>query len=254
MRRWRFSATGRTWRKAPSCVRAEGRAANWIAGNSGRPPISRTAAGSALTREAEGRSRGTGGRVTPRFPSMTRTWWCGSRRRAGDMGGDPVLELLRTRSRGMVVDRYLTIPDGHASGRPTPRRSFSRRSATTAWLVRGFADSSLTADIPAWGGWEHPGPDRRPDRWVLSTPKAWRGWARLRRASSPALPTTEATPLDPGSDPMGRGWRRRAQATRYGDRHVLLGVSRSTSRRACRCARPTRPPIPISTSSTAPAR
>jgi len=168
--------------QAPSCG-GLGAGGDWIAGNRAASDIATAA--EALTREAQEVPRN--GEVVTLF-SLSEDMVVRLEARAGDMGGDPVLELYDAVG-GMVVT------DDDSGGMLDARAETELQAGDYCLLVRGFADSSLTADIRV-GRLEHPALTEGLIGGFFDPEGGADGPDFV--GIQPCLPTTEATPLTRG--------------------------------------------------------
>src|SRR6056297_2203832 len=230
-----FSGTA-AMAQAPACG-GLGAEADWIAGGQAASDIA--TADDALTRAAQEVPRN--GEVVTLF-SLGAAGTVRLEARAGAMGGDPVLELYD--ASGTMI-----VTDDDSGGLLDARAETELPAGDYCVLVRGFADSALTADIRV-GRLEHAALTEGLRGGFFDPDGGADGPDFV--GIQPCLPTTEATPLTRGpiDAALAQGGAQ-ATATVTG---TPITASRSGRRRPCRCARATRRPIPISTFSTATGR
>jgi hypothetical protein len=168
--------------QAPSCG-GLGASGAWIAGDRAASDIATAA--EALTREAQ---------EVPRNGEVVTLFFLGAdmvvrlEARAGAMGGDPVLELYDAAG-GMVVT------DDDSGGLLDARAETQLQAGEYCLIVRGFADSPLTADIRV-GRLEHAALTEGLRGGFFDPDGGADGPDFV--GIQPCLPTTEATPLTRG--------------------------------------------------------
>ncbi len=176
-----FSGTA-AMAQAPACG-GLGAEADWIAGGQAASDIA--TADDALTRAAQEVPRN--GEVVTLF-SLGAAGTVRLEARAGAMGGDPVLELYD--ASGTMI-----VTDDDSGGLLDARAETELPAGDYCVLVRGFADSALTADIRV-GRLEHAALTEGLRGGFFDPDGGAEGPDFV--GIQPCLPTTEATPLTRG--------------------------------------------------------